>query len=190
MQKQRFLLRTIDCITGKEIVDWLFKHQQASVLSEAKLLCQCLINETYLEPVVRPTTSFIEFKPDQTLYKFGKVNLFFFIEMSSMEFSFQKGLDRDVSSAETGLFRSGSVVSNDSMTDVLQQNMVKSTGVMIGTDLNSVQFNSQLANANQQDETVSISSRRDASDFNMPIDGTEQGKRRFSLRRASLTEVH
>lgn len=76
MQKQRYRLRTIDCLSGKDIVDWLLKHQRASVLSEAKLLCQCFINETYLEPVVLPGTSFIEFKPDQTLYKFGKVKSF------------------------------------------------------------------------------------------------------------------
>ena len=73
MQKQRHRLRTIECISGREIVDWLLKHQRASVLSEAKLLCQCFVNETYLEPVVLPQTSFVEFKPDQTLYKFGKV---------------------------------------------------------------------------------------------------------------------
>lgn len=73
MQKQRYRLRTIECITGKDIVDWLMKHQRATVLSEAKLLCQCLINETYIEPVTLPGTSFIEFKADQTLYKFGKV---------------------------------------------------------------------------------------------------------------------
>ena len=76
MQKQRYRLRTIECITGKEIVDWLMKHQRATVPSEAKLLGQCLLNETYLEPVVLPGTSFIEFKSDQTLYKFGKVNSF------------------------------------------------------------------------------------------------------------------
>ena len=74
MQKQRHRLRTIECIQGKEIVDWLMKHQRATVLSEAKLLCQCFVNETYLEPVVMPQTSFVEFKPDQTLYKLGKVN--------------------------------------------------------------------------------------------------------------------
>lgn len=76
MRKQRFRLSisTIECISGKEIVDWLLKHQRASVLTEAKLFCQCFLNETYLEPVVLPGTSFIEFKPDQTLYKFGKVN--------------------------------------------------------------------------------------------------------------------
>ncbi len=73
MQKQRYIFRTIECVTGKEMVDWLIKNQRATILSEAKLLCQCFLNETYLEPVVAPQTSFIEFKPDQTLYKFGKV---------------------------------------------------------------------------------------------------------------------
>ena len=73
MQKQRHRFRTIECITGKEIVDWLIRNQRATILSEAKLLCQCFLNESYLEPVVSPQTSFIEFKPDQTLYKFGKV---------------------------------------------------------------------------------------------------------------------
>lgn len=52
--------------------------------------------------------------------------------------------------------------------------MAKSTGVLIGTDLNYVQFNSQVANAPQED-TISLSSRKEASDFNMPIDGNEQG---------------
>jgi len=84
MQKQRYRLRTIECITGKDIVDWLIKNQRATILSEAKLLCQCFINELYLEPVVTPQTSFIEFKPDQTLYKLGKVNfrnfLFFYYD--------------------------------------------------------------------------------------------------------------
>ena len=77
MQKQRYRLRVFDCITGKEIADWLIKHQRASVPSEAKLWCQCFINETYLEPVVFPGTPFVEFKADQTLYKFGKVKTTF-----------------------------------------------------------------------------------------------------------------
>jgi hypothetical protein len=75
MQKQRYRLRTNECIQGKDIVDWLMKNQRASVLSEAKLLCQCFLNELYLEPVILPQTSFIEFKSDQTLYKFGKVKI-------------------------------------------------------------------------------------------------------------------
>jgi hypothetical protein len=79
MQKQRYIFRTIECITGKEIVDWLIKNQRATILSEAKLLCQCFLNESYLEPVILPQTSFIEFKPDQTLYKFGKVKFRTFI---------------------------------------------------------------------------------------------------------------
>jgi hypothetical protein len=74
MQKQRYYLRTIECVTGKDIVDWLIKNQRATVLSEAKLLCQCFLNELYLEPVAAPATSFIEFKSDQTLYKLGKVS--------------------------------------------------------------------------------------------------------------------
>ncbi len=73
MQKQRQFFRTIECVTGKDIVDWLIKNQRATILSEAKLLCQCFLNELYLEPVILPQTSFIEFKPDQTLYKLGKV---------------------------------------------------------------------------------------------------------------------
>lgn len=73
MQKQRYFLRTIECVPGKDIVDWLIKNQRATVVSEAKLLCQCFINESYLEPVVVPQTPFIEFKSDQTLYKLGKV---------------------------------------------------------------------------------------------------------------------
>jgi len=52
--------------------------------------------------------------------------------------------------------------------------MAKSTGVLIGTDLNYVQFNSQIANGTQ-DETISINSKKEISDFNMPIDGNEQG---------------
>ena len=73
MQKQRYRFRTLECVSGKDIVDWLIKNQRATVTSEAKLLCQCFLNESYLEPVVLPQTSFIEFKPDQTLYKLGKV---------------------------------------------------------------------------------------------------------------------
>lgn len=53
--------------------------------------------------------------------------------------------------------------------------MAKSTGVLIGTDLNSVQFNSQIANATQE-ETMSINSKKETSDFNMPIDSNEQSK--------------
>ena len=78
MQKQRQFFRTIECIPGKDIIDWLIKNQRASILSEAKLICQCFINESYLEPVILPPTSFIEFKPDQTLYRIGKVNLCLF----------------------------------------------------------------------------------------------------------------
>jgi hypothetical protein len=52
--------------------------------------------------------------------------------------------------------------------------MAKSTGVLIGTDLNYVQFNSQLANG-AQEETMSVNSKKETSDFNMPIDGNEQG---------------
>jgi hypothetical protein len=58
--------------------------------------------------------------------------------------------------------------------DILQQKMAKSTGVLIGTDLNYVQFNSQIANS-MQDEITSINSKKEISDFNMPIDGNEQG---------------
>jgi hypothetical protein len=50
--------------------------------------------------------------------------------------------------------------------------MAKSTGVLIGTDLNTVQFNSQVANATQDE----MNSRKETSDFNMPIDGNEQGR--------------
>jgi hypothetical protein len=78
MQKQRYFFRTIECIPGKDIVDWLMKNQRATILSEAKLLCQCFLNELYLEPVVVPQTPFIEFKPDQTLYKLGKVQFSIF----------------------------------------------------------------------------------------------------------------
>jgi hypothetical protein len=76
MQKQRIRFRIVECVTGKDIVDWLIKNQRATVVSEAKLLCQCFLNESYLEPVIAPQTSFIEFKPDQTFYKLGKVNYF------------------------------------------------------------------------------------------------------------------
>jgi len=88
MQKQRYYLRTIECVTGKDIVDWLIKNQRATVLSEAKLLCQCFLNELYLEPVVVPATSFIEFKSDQTLYKLGKVNFekFLFLRLKLIDF--------------------------------------------------------------------------------------------------------
>jgi len=58
--------------------------------------------------------------------------------------------------------------------DIIQQKMAKSTGVFIGTDLNSVQFNSQIANSTQE-ETMSVNNRKETSDFNMPIDGNEQG---------------
>jgi hypothetical protein len=54
--------------------------------------------------------------------------------------------------------------------------MAKSTGVLIGTDLNTVQFNSQVANATQDE----MNSKKETSDFNMPIDGNEQG--RFHLK--------
>lgn len=79
MQSKRVFIRSVECVSGKDIVDWLIKNQRATILSEAKLLCQCFINESYLEPVVTPSTSFIEFKPDQTLYKFGKVKPFFLL---------------------------------------------------------------------------------------------------------------
>ncbi|CAF3552282.1 unnamed protein product [Rotaria socialis] len=158
MQKQRNFFRAIECVPGKDIVDWLLKNQRASVLSEAKLLCQCFINETYLEPVVLPQTSFIEFKPDHTLYKLGK-----------------RGLERDLPT-ESSPFRAGSMASlasNESNSmDILQQKMAKSTGVVIGTDLNYVQFNAQVANT-LQDDSLSINSRKEGCDFNMPIDGTE-----------------
>ena len=52
--------------------------------------------------------------------------------------------------------------------------MAKSTGVIIGTDLNYVQFNAQIANAEQND-TISVNSKKEESDFNMPIDGVESG---------------
>ncbi|CAF2598817.1 unnamed protein product [Rotaria sp. Silwood2] len=159
MQKQRYRFRTIECVFGKDIVDWLIKNQRASLLSEAKLLCQCFINETYLEPVVLPQTSFIEFKSDQTLYKLGK-----------------RGLERDLQT-ESSPFRSGSVISTASTEsnsiDIFQQKMAKSTGVVIGTDLNYVQFNAQVANT-PQDDTISINSKKEGNDFNMPIDGNEQ----------------
>ncbi|CAF5209801.1 unnamed protein product, partial [Rotaria magnacalcarata] len=158
MQKQRNFFRAIECVPGKDIVDWLLKNQRASVLSEAKLLCQCFINETYLEPVVLPQTSFIEFKPDHTLYKLGK-----------------RGLERDLPT-ESSPFRTvsmASLASNESNSmDILQQKMAKSTGVVIGTDLNYVQFNAQAANT-LQDDSLSINSRKEGCDFNMPIDGTE-----------------
>lgn len=76
MQKKSYFLKTFECVQGKDIVDWLLKNQRASVLSEAKLLCQCFINESYIEPVVTPKTSFVEFQSDQTLYKIGKVGLY------------------------------------------------------------------------------------------------------------------
>ena len=146
MQKQRSLFRVIECISGKEIVDWLIKHQRAAVQSEAKLLGQCFVNESYLEPVVLPPTSFVEFKCDQTLYKLGK-----------------RGLERDVPSVETR-----------DTTGAVQQRMAKSTGVLIGNDLNSVQFNSQVANAPVDDAPTA--SKRDTIDFEMPTDGNEQGR--------------
>lgn len=59
--------------------------------------------------------------------------------------------------------------------DTVQQKMAKTTGVLIGNDLNYVQFNSQIANDTQED-TTPATSRRETSDFNMPIDGTEQGR--------------
>ncbi|CAF0908269.1 unnamed protein product [Rotaria sp. Silwood1] len=159
MQKQRYRLRTIECVPGKDIVDWLIKNQRASILSEAKLLCQCFINELYLEPVALPQTSFIEFKPDQTLYKLGK-----------------RGLERDLP-IESSLFRSGSTASTTSnesnSIDIFQQKLAKTTGVVIGTDLNYVQFNAQVANTPQED-TISINSKKEGSDFNMPTDGNEQ----------------
>ncbi len=58
--------------------------------------------------------------------------------------------------------------------DIYQQKLAKSTGVLIGTDLNYVQFNSQIANGTQE-ETISVNSKKETSDFNMPIDGNEQG---------------
>ncbi|CAF3569320.1 unnamed protein product [Adineta steineri] len=159
MQKQRYRFRTIECVTGKDIVDWLIKNQRATVISEAKLLCQCFLNELYLEPVILPPTSFVEFKCDLTLYKFGK-----------------RGLERETFS-ESSPIRSGSIISttsNDSNnTDSSLQNRAKSTGVIIGNDLNYVQFNSQVANAIQEDTTF-VNSKKEASDFNMPVDENEQ----------------
>ena len=74
MQKKSGLFRKIECIRGKEITDWLLKHQRATVLSEAKMICQCFLHEKYLEPVVVRSTTFVEFQPDETLYKLGKVS--------------------------------------------------------------------------------------------------------------------
>ncbi len=71
--------------------------------------------------------------------------------------------------------------------DVFQQKMTKSTGVLIGTDLNSVQFNSQVANAVPED-TASMNSKKETSDFNMPIDGNEQG--RFIFKNTSHKYFH
>lgn len=58
--------------------------------------------------------------------------------------------------------------------EVYQQKMAKSTGVVIGTDLNYVQFNAQVANT-LPDDAMSVNSKREGNDFNMPIDGNEQG---------------
>lgn len=52
--------------------------------------------------------------------------------------------------------------------------MAKSKGILIGTDLNYVQYNPQVS-VTPQDETASISSKKDGSDFNMPVDGQDQG---------------
>lgn len=82
-------------------------------------------------------------------------------------------MTRRNSVSHSGL-RDGQVREPLTVLDIAQQKMVKSTGVLIGNDLNYVQFNSQIANT-MQEETTSINSRRDASDFNMPIDGNEQG---------------
>ncbi|CAF3650564.1 unnamed protein product [Rotaria sordida] len=159
MQKQRHRFRIIECVSGKDIVDWLIKNQRASVVSEAKLLCQCFLNELYLEPVVLPQTSFIEFKPDQTFYKLGK-----------------RGLERDLPT-ESSPFRSSSITSTGSnesnSIDAFQQKMAKSTGIVIGTDLNYVQFNAQGAST-PADDTISVNSKKEGNDFNMPIDGNEQ----------------
>lgn len=76
MRKERRLFRTTECVQGKELIDWLIKNQRATLLSEAKLFCQCFVNENYIEPVNQPTTTFVEFKCDDTLYKFGKVSHF------------------------------------------------------------------------------------------------------------------
>ena len=72
--------------------------------------------------------------------------------------------------------------------DVFQQKMAKSTGVLIGTDLNYVQFNSQVANATQE-ETASTNSKKETSDFNMPIDGNEQGIVYIDTRSISLFSI-
>lgn len=64
---------------------------------------------------------------------------------------------------------------NNYVLDILQQKMAKSTGVVIGTDLNSVQFNAQVANT-IQDDSISVNSKKEGNDFNMPTDGTEIGK--------------
>lgn len=66
--------------------------------------------------------------------------------------------------------------------------MAKSTGVLIGTDLNSVQFNSQLANASQE-ETASINSKKEANDFDMLIENTEQSRFLLQSFRATLIIV-
>lgn len=100
--------------------------------------------------------------------------------------SFQRGLERDLPGESTP-FRAGTITTaagasaanepsnTRKSSDVFQQKMAKSTGVLIGTDLNSVQFNSQVANAIQE-ETASINSKKEANDFDMPIESNEQSR--------------
>ncbi|CAF2481357.1 unnamed protein product [Rotaria sp. Silwood2] len=52
----------------------------------------------------------------------------------------------------------------------------KLTCVVIGINLNYVQLNTKIANVTTQDDTISINTIEKArSDFNMSIDGNEQG---------------
>lgn len=155
MQKQRVRFRTIECITGKEIVDWLMKNQRASVQTEAKLLGQCFLNETYLEPVIQPQTSFVEFKPDQTFYKFGK-----------------RGLDPIESNPPRN------------------PNDPSSTGVLIGTNHNYVQFNSQVANSTPDESSLSVNNKREANDFNMPVDTDENPTIKSALPSNSILSLY
>lgn len=101
---------------------------------------------------------------------------------SKMLSFFQRGLERETA-VESVPFRSGTPTASTSndlnktrkTSDVLQQKMAKSTGVLIGTDLNCVQFSSQVANA-LQEETASINSKKEGNDFDMVIESNEQSK--------------
>lgn len=70
MQSHRFRLKTYQqCVTGKELVEWLIKKGKAVKRLQAVAIGQALIYATYLEPICQQLTPF---QDDYTLYKPGE----------------------------------------------------------------------------------------------------------------------